>query len=94
LFTQALEAVRYRADGIIAAKLDQVARNTRDVLELVEDVLQPENKALILLDLQVDTSTPMGTLVLTVMAGTLTVRLGLVQNLMMARNWWKILMSK
>jgi site-specific DNA recombinase len=43
LFTQALEAVRYRADGIIAAKLDRVARNTRDVLELVEDVLQPEN---------------------------------------------------
>jgi site-specific DNA recombinase len=40
LFTQALEAVRYRADGIIAAKLDRlwrkrsyrVARNTRDVI--------------------------------------------------------------
>jgi site-specific DNA recombinase len=27
LFTQALEAVRYRADGIIAARLDRIARN-------------------------------------------------------------------
>jgi site-specific DNA recombinase len=41
-------------------------------LELVEDVLQPEKKALILLDLQVDTSTPMGTLILTVMAAVAT----------------------
>jgi site-specific DNA recombinase len=55
LFTQALEAVRYRADGIIAAKLDLVARDTRDVLKLLEDVLQPEKKALIFLDLQIDT---------------------------------------
>jgi site-specific DNA recombinase len=61
LFTQALEAVRYRADGIVAAKLDRlwrkqsyrVARNTRDALKLVEDVLQPEKKALILMDIMV-----------------------------------------
>jgi site-specific DNA recombinase len=79
-FTQALEAVRYRADGIVAAKLDRlwrkrsyrVARHIRDVLELVEDVLQPEKKAPILLDLRVDTSTPMGTLILTVMAAVAT----------------------
>jgi site-specific DNA recombinase len=88
LFTQALEAVRYRADGIIAAKLDRlwrkrsyrVARNTRDVLELVEDVLQPENKALILLDLQVDTSTPMGTLILTVMAAVATLERSVINQ--------------
>jgi site-specific DNA recombinase len=88
LFTQALEAVRYRADGIIAAKLDRlwrkrsyrVARNTRDVLELVEDVLQPESKALILLDLQVDTSTPMGTLILTVMAAVATLERSVINQ--------------
>jgi site-specific DNA recombinase len=64
----ALKTVRESVDGIIAAKLDRLARNTRDVLELVEDTLQPANKALILLDLQVDTSTPTGRMILTVMA--------------------------
>lgn len=67
-FLEALEAVRSGADGIIATKLDRVARNTRDVLALVEEVLQPHNKALILLDLQVDTSSPTGRMILTVMA--------------------------
>ena len=67
-FQSALEMVRTSADGIIAAKLDRLARNTRDVLELVDDVLQPANKALILLDLQVDTTTPQGYMILTVMS--------------------------
>jgi site-specific DNA recombinase len=67
-FLAAIEAVKTKADGIIAIKLDRIARNTRDVLELVEEVLQPHNKALILLDLQVDTSTPTGRMILSVMA--------------------------
>lgn len=67
-FQKALNLVRDNADGIIAAKLDRLARNTRDVLELVDDVLQPANKALILLDLQVDTTTPQGYMILTVMS--------------------------
>lgn len=67
-FQKALDMVRDNADGIIAAKLDRLARNTRDVLELVDDVLQPANKALILLDLQVDTTTPQGYMILTVMS--------------------------
>lgn len=67
-FQAALDMVRDSADGIIAAKLDRLARNTRDVLELVDDVLQPANKALILLDLQVDTTTPQGYMILTVMS--------------------------
>ncbi len=71
-FQQALEMVRTDADGIVATKLDRIARNTRDVLELVEDTLQPNNKALVLLDLQVDTSTPTGRMVLTVMAAVAT----------------------
>jgi site-specific DNA recombinase len=71
-FSQALEMVRTEADGIISAKLDRLARNTRDVLALVEDVLQPQNKALVLLDLQVDTSSPTGRMILTVMAAVAT----------------------
>lgn len=67
MFNAALEAVK-EADGLIAFKLDRVARNTRDVLKLVEDTLKPSNKALVLLDLKVDTSTPSGLMILTVMA--------------------------
>lgn len=70
IFNQALDLLKVgAADGLIAAKLDRVARNTLDVLELVRDVLQPLEKALILLDLNVDTSTPTGKMVLTVMSG-------------------------
>jgi site-specific DNA recombinase len=68
IFNMALERVAKDADGIIATKLDRIARNTRDVLALVEDVLQPQSKSLVLLDLQVDTSTPIGKMILTVMA--------------------------
>jgi DNA invertase Pin-like site-specific DNA recombinase len=67
-FNKALEMVRDNADGIVALKLDRIARNTRDVLALVEDTLQPQNKHLVLLDLNVDTSTPTGKMILTVMA--------------------------
>ncbi len=71
-FQAALEMVKTQADGIVALKLDLIARNTRDVLALVEDTLQPHNKALVLLDLQVDTSTPTGRMILTVMAAVAT----------------------
>jgi site-specific DNA recombinase len=56
------------ADGIIAIKLDRIGRNTRDILALVEDVLQPLDKALIVLDGNIDTSTPSGRLCLTMLA--------------------------
>jgi DNA invertase Pin-like site-specific DNA recombinase len=67
-FQAALARLIQEADGIIAAKLDRLARNTRDVLALVDDVLQPQGKALVLLDLQVDTTTPQGYLILTVLS--------------------------
>jgi len=67
VFQKALQTLD-KADGLIACKLDRVARNTRDILALVEDVLQPKNKALLLLDLNVDTSKPMGKMILTIMA--------------------------
>jgi site-specific DNA recombinase len=66
-FQNALEALK-KADGIIAFKLDRIARNTADVLHLVNGVLKPSDKALVLLDLNVDTSTPTGMMILTVMA--------------------------
>lgn len=71
-FQNALNAVQDRADGIIAIKLDRIARNTRDVLTLVEDVLEPHNKSLVLLDLNVDTSTPTGKMILTIMSAVAT----------------------
>lgn len=67
-FQQAMAMVANEADGIVSLKLDRIARNCRDVLALVEDVLQPKNKALVLLDLNVDTSTPTGKMILTMMA--------------------------
>jgi site-specific DNA recombinase len=67
-FLAAMDHVAMDADGIIAIKLDRIARNCRDVLTLVEDILQPNNKVLVLLDLNVDTSTSMGKMVLTMMA--------------------------
>lgn len=67
-FQNALETVQDHADGIIAIRLDRIARNTRDVLTLVEDVLEPHSKHLVLLDLNVDTSTPTGKMVLTMMS--------------------------
>lgn len=67
-FQAAMDLVATEADGIVALKLDRIARNCRDVLTLVEDVLQPKDKALVLLDLNVDTSTPTGKMILTMMA--------------------------
>jgi len=69
VFNKALSCLREnKADGIISLKLDRIARNTRDVLCLVEDILEPQNKMLVLLDLQIDTSTPTGRMILTVMS--------------------------
>lgn len=67
-FQTALQALRSGADGIVALKLDRVARNAKDVLTLVDDILHPLNKLLVLLDLNVDTSTPIGKMILTTMA--------------------------
>jgi site-specific DNA recombinase len=78
-FNEALEALE-SADGIIALKLDRVARSTRDVLTLVEDVLQPQDKALVLLDLNIDTSSPMGMMILTVMAAVAQLERGMIRE--------------
>lgn len=58
-----------KADGIIVLKLDRLARLASDVLTLIDKQLQPNNKALVIIDMNMDTSTPTGKLVLTMLAG-------------------------
>ena len=55
------------ADGLIVAKLDRLGRNVTDLLKLVDEVIAPLGKSLIILDLNIDTSTPAGRMVLTMM---------------------------
>ncbi|MDZ7960767.1 MAG: recombinase family protein [Aulosira sp. DedQUE10] len=80
-FNRALDMLRQgEADGIIALKLDRLARNAKDVLILVDDVLKPLNKNLILLDVQVDTSTPTGRMILTMMAAVAELEAGMIRE--------------
>jgi DNA invertase Pin-like site-specific DNA recombinase len=58
-----------KADGIIVLKLDRLGRRASDVLTLIDRELQPNNKALVVVDMAMDTSTPTGKLVLTMLAG-------------------------
>lgn len=55
-------------DGIIALKLDRLTRSPKDLLTLLEEVLKPNKKELILMDLNMDTSSPLGLMMVTVMA--------------------------
>ncbi len=52
-------------DGLIVAKTDRLGRNVRDVLGIFDDYIQPTTKELILIDLDVNTATPQGRLMLT-----------------------------
>lgn len=63
----ALEFVR-EADVLAVTKLDRLARSVNHLLEIV-DVLERKKVALRILDLGVDTGTPTGKLLLTVMGG-------------------------
>ena len=55
------------ADGLIVAKLDRLGRNVTDLLMFVDEIIAPTGKSLVILDLQIDTSTPAGRMVLTMM---------------------------
>lgn len=80
-YLETLEKIREKSvDGLIAAKLDRIARNTSDVLYLVEEILTPSRKALVVLDLGLDTSTPVGKLLLTVMAAVAALERDLIKE--------------
>lgn len=53
---------------IVVTKMDRLARNTKDLLDTVER-LQSFGCALVLLDLNIDTGTPTGMLIATVLGG-------------------------
>ena len=69
LQTAIADVLAGKADGIIVLKLDRLARLASDVLTLIDKQLQPNNKALVIIDMNMDTSTATGKLVLTMLAG-------------------------
>lgn len=58
-------------DVLNVTKLDRLARSTKDLLEIVED-LNSRNAALKILNINLDTSTPTGKLMLTVLGAIAT----------------------
>jgi site-specific DNA recombinase len=63
-----LDRVRAGQVGVVVVtKLDRLTRRTRDLLELVEDVFKPHGVELVSLSEQLDTRTPAGVLMLTVL---------------------------
>jgi site-specific DNA recombinase len=67
----ALQAMREAAktgaiQRIVVTKFDRLARNTKDLLEIVEE-LDKAGCALVLLDLNIDTGTPTGKMIATIM---------------------------
>jgi DNA invertase Pin-like site-specific DNA recombinase len=77
-FQQALAKLT-DADGLIAVKLDRIARHCLDVLLLVND-LKPTGKHLILCDLNLDTSNPTGMAMLTMMAAVAELERSLINE--------------
>lgn len=79
-FMEAIAAVA-DADGLIVAKLDRFSRTTRGMLTLIEDSFIPQQKRLILLNLNgIDASDPIGKLILTIVSGTAEAELGLIRQ--------------
>ena len=63
-----MEAVRRReVDTVVVVKLDRLARSTRHLCELAEE-LESLSVALVVLDQAIDTTTPSGRLLFTVLA--------------------------
>jgi DNA invertase Pin-like site-specific DNA recombinase len=62
-----LEYIR-EGDTVIVTKLDRIARSTKDLLEIV-DTLKKKGVAFKVLNIQLDTTTPTGKLMLTMLGG-------------------------
>lgn len=65
-FKQALDFIYAQCDGLICMKLDRFARNTLEGLDIAASLRQAD-KQLVLLDLNLDTSTPIGQCIFTVL---------------------------
>lgn len=57
-----------KGDTVVATKLDRLARSTKHLLQIVDD-LKSKQVDLKILNIQLDTSTPTGKLMLTMLAG-------------------------
>jgi DNA invertase Pin-like site-specific DNA recombinase len=67
-FTALLEKVRAgEVSHLVVYKLDRLTRRTRDLLALVEDELKPRGVALVSLSEAIDTASPAGVMVLTML---------------------------
>lgn len=68
-----------RADALIIAKLDRLARNAKDALTVV-NLAEQQGWRLIVLDLQLDTGTIAGRLVFTMLAAVAEMEYGLISE--------------
>lgn len=66
-----LISIMRSGDTLTVTKLDRLARSTKDLLEIVED-LNKRNSALKILNINLDTSTPTGKLMLTMLGAIAT----------------------
>lgn len=83
---EALTEIREgRAGGLVVAKLDRLARNTREVLAIADEA-QRDGWRLVILDLDVDTATPMGRMVLTVLAAVGELERGMIAERQLAKH--------
>jgi site-specific DNA recombinase len=80
-FQKAITMLRSgEADGLIVCKLDRLGRNVRDILKLVDEVIQPLGKNLMIIDSQIDTSNATGRMILTVLAAMAEMERGLINE--------------
>ncbi|MFK5880510.1 MAG: recombinase family protein [Flavobacteriaceae bacterium] len=70
---QLIEMLNYvrEGDSIVVTKLDRIARSTKHLLEIV-DLIQGKGVEFKVLNINLDTSTPTGKLMLTMLAGIAT----------------------
>ena len=73
-----LEFIR-EGDVLVVHKLDRLGRNTRDVLNLVHSIAK-RGASLQVLEPAIDTSGPMGTMVLTVLGMVSEMELGFIKE--------------
>lgn len=67
-------------DGVVVMKIDRLARNTIELLEMNRDHFEPHNCSIISIKENVDTSTPVGKLVFTILGGMAEFELDVIKE--------------